>query len=141
MKEPNPLLAALKRATPWIGKLIADGGHLHSVAPNDAIGALQQMEAAIKQAETPLAIPALHLNGTSKGELIRQLSDAAHAVTKAHAALRDGAPHGRDYYVQPLGTFEIAEAQHIERLRKLEAVHQELEAIAVAVSDKEGGRP
>lgn len=45
------LLSACKRALPWLGKLIADGGHLESVAPNDAIGAMEQLEAAIKKAE------------------------------------------------------------------------------------------
>lgn len=44
------LLAALQRAVPWLGKLIADGGHMNSVAPNDAVGALQQAEAAIAKA-------------------------------------------------------------------------------------------
>lgn len=42
--------AALRRCIPWLGKLIANGGHLDSVAPNDAIGALQQAEAAIAKA-------------------------------------------------------------------------------------------
>ncbi len=44
------LLAALNRALPWIGRLIADGGHLNSVAPNDAIGAMNQAQAAIDRA-------------------------------------------------------------------------------------------
>jgi hypothetical protein len=44
------LLAACKRALPWIGRLIADNAHLNSVAPNDAIGAMQQLEAAIAKA-------------------------------------------------------------------------------------------
>lgn len=48
-------LAALRRAIPWLGKLIADGGHLNSVAPNDAIGALQQAEAALALALKPSA--------------------------------------------------------------------------------------
>lgn len=39
--------AALRRVIPWLGRLIADGGHLASCAPNDAVGALQQAEAAI----------------------------------------------------------------------------------------------
>ena len=38
---------ALRRAVPWLGRMIADGGHLNAVAPNDAVGALAQAEAAI----------------------------------------------------------------------------------------------
>jgi hypothetical protein len=45
------LLAALRRAVPWLGKLIADNGHADSAAPNDAIGALRQAEDAIAKAE------------------------------------------------------------------------------------------
>lgn len=44
------LLAALQRAAPWLGRMIADGGHLACVAPNDCVGALQQAEAAVVQA-------------------------------------------------------------------------------------------
>lgn len=38
---------ALRRAVPWLGKMIADKAHLNSVAPNDCVGALQQAEAAL----------------------------------------------------------------------------------------------
>jgi hypothetical protein len=50
IEAATELLAALRRAVPWLGKLIADGAHLNSVAPNDAIGALEQAEAAIAKA-------------------------------------------------------------------------------------------
>lgn len=43
--------SALKRAVPWLGKLIADRGHLAAVCPNDAVGALQQAEAALEMAK------------------------------------------------------------------------------------------
>ena len=45
------LLRAARRALPWIGKMIADGGHLAAVAPNDALGAMEELTAAIDQAE------------------------------------------------------------------------------------------
>lgn len=44
------LLEALRRVVPWLGKMIADKAHLNAVAPNDAVGALQQAEAAITKA-------------------------------------------------------------------------------------------
>lgn len=44
------LLEACQRALPWIGKMIADGAHMHSVAPNDCVGAMEQMQAAIAKA-------------------------------------------------------------------------------------------
>ena len=47
------LLAALRRAVPWLGKMIADGGHLAAVLPADCVAALDQAEAAITDATTP----------------------------------------------------------------------------------------
>ena len=44
------LLAALERCIPWMGKLIAEGAHLQSILPNDAVVALDQAEAAIAKA-------------------------------------------------------------------------------------------
>lgn len=50
------LYFACERMLPWIGKLIADGGHLNSVAPNDAIGAMQQAEAALAKTKVPKSV-------------------------------------------------------------------------------------
>jgi len=44
------LLAACQRATPWLGKMIADGGHLAAVLPQDAVRSLEMLEAAIAKA-------------------------------------------------------------------------------------------
>lgn len=43
-QQRDMLLAALQRALPWLGRLI------HAVAPQGAIGAMRQAEAAIKKA-------------------------------------------------------------------------------------------
>lgn len=43
----DELVAACERALPWIGKMIADKAHLNSVAPNDCVGAMEQLEAAL----------------------------------------------------------------------------------------------
>lgn len=45
------LLEACEAALPWIGKMIADGAHMNSVAPNACVGAMQRMDAAIRKAE------------------------------------------------------------------------------------------
>jgi hypothetical protein len=44
------MLLALKVAEPWLGKLIADGGHLEAAMPNHAVRALEMVVAAIAQA-------------------------------------------------------------------------------------------
>jgi len=44
------MLEALEKAVPWLGKMIADGGHLNSVLPRACEIALDQAEAAISKA-------------------------------------------------------------------------------------------
>ena len=77
--------------------------------------------------------PTIHLNGTSRERLAEDYANAAGAVRKAINALNDAAPNGRDYY--PQGDAAIGEAtrEHLERLHKLEAVRDELSAIAQAI--------
>lgn len=43
-KESENLLEALRRCVPWLGRMIADGGHEKCVMPNDAIRSLQMAE-------------------------------------------------------------------------------------------------
>lgn len=45
------LLAALERVVPWIGRMIADGGHMAGLLPQDAVGSLDRAEAAIAKAK------------------------------------------------------------------------------------------
>jgi len=55
-----------------------------------------------------LAIPTIHLNGTSADDLIEGLVRARHALNEAVSLLQDAAPNGRDYYVQTPSTFSLA---------------------------------
>ena len=83
-----------------------------------------------------LTFPAVHMNGTSKGDLIQQNVDAAHAVQKALDALGRAAPNGRDFYVIDSDAYSRAVAEHAERMRRLRAVSDELQAIAWDVSNQ-----
>ena len=87
-----------------------------------------------------LAIPTVHLNGTSKGELLRQLIDAINAIHTAEDKLAQACPNGRDYYVQGPSATALAMDQHAKRARALRSARDELEAIAEAV-DEQGKRP
>jgi hypothetical protein len=49
---------------------------------------------------TTLAVPTIHLNGTSRESLMEDLLGAYHALTEAIAALGRACPNGRDYYPQ-----------------------------------------
>lgn len=80
-----------------------------------------------------MMIPTVHMNGTSKKELFRQLFEAASAVTKAIDALNHATPHGRDYYLQGDDAIDRALAEHKARRAKLESVHEDIVQIATAL--------
>jgi ethanolamine utilization cobalamin adenosyltransferase len=84
-----------------------------------------------------LAMPSVHLNGTGKRTLLLGYQTAISALNLAIDAVRDTAPHGRDYYVQRNHPIQIAMAEHYARLEKLHQVARELEALAIHVSDQE----
>jgi hypothetical protein len=83
----------------------------------------------------PLAMPTVHLNGTSKESLLSGLCDVVHALHGAGRKLAAACPNGRDYYVKP-GSFSAALHQHESRMDKLREIIKELETIAEHVSDQ-----
>ena len=86
-----------------------------------------------------LAIPTVHLNGTSKSGLLEPLLEAATALHRAQRRLANTGPNPRDYYVQGDRAFEIAREQHAERLRRLADITNEIADIAEGILDQ-GGR-
>lgn len=87
-----------------------------------------------------MEFPTIHLNGTSKRELLEQYTEASHAVDAALDALYKAGPNGRDYYVQSASALYKAQDEHYARIKKLREVKQELDDIALHVADAEGGR-
>jgi hypothetical protein len=85
---------------------------------------------------TGLEIPTVHLNGTSKDELIKQLRDAMEAVHAAEKALTLAGPPARDYYVVGPQAVQSAMYQHRARMEKLADVARDLEYIAVRVMEQ-----
>lgn len=83
-----------------------------------------------------LIAPTVHLNGTSKDELIRQHVDVLQALRAAEKALAQACPNGRDYYVQPAGALAKALAAHEARIARVQSLIDEIEEIAVAVSEQ-----
>jgi hypothetical protein len=81
--------------------------------------------------------PIVHLNGTSKSDLINALSTAANAVSSAEKALRETAPHGRDYYVHKNpNAYRIALDHYRVRQEKLASIIEDLQEIAIKISDQ-----
>lgn len=71
--------------------------------------------------------PVVHVNGTPREVLFRQLGGAAQALRGALIDMRSAQPNGRDYY--PLGGHAINEAglDHQARLKAVAGVLAEYE--------------
>ncbi len=73
-----------------------------------------------------LIAPTIHLNGTSKEELLDKLTGALTTLNSALNAVALTAPHGRDYYLQGENAHAQARGQHNDRLRRLEEIRNEI---------------
>lgn len=76
-----------------------------------------------------LKTPTVHLNGTSREELLMQLKNAYYALGKTIEAVYRAAPHGRDYYPQGDDAINEAIKEHKSRLERLSSVRDELMTI------------
>lgn len=80
-----------------------------------------------------LVKPTVHLNGTGKQTLIDEWQDAVNILNAAYRALKLCGPNGRDYYPQGPDACSAATGQHFDRLRVIDAVKGELEALIIHV--------
>jgi hypothetical protein len=85
---------------------------------------------------TVLMMPMVHVNGTDKAELLRQVIDAGRDVNKAIETLDLAVPNARDYYPRGEGAYVVAASQHVERVNQLRRVRKELMQIAEAIADQ-----
>lgn len=83
-----------------------------------------------------LAIPTVHLNGTSQAGLLQQLMDAVSALRAAREAMQKAGPNGRDYYVQGDSSLRTAIQQHTDRLFKIDEVIADYETIMEGIADQ-----
>lgn len=83
-----------------------------------------------------LVIPTIHLNGTGKETLLREYVNAMNAVEAAIVALQEVTCHGRDYYPQGKEAITASMEQKQRQWLKLKEVHDELETIAIAISEQ-----
>ena len=82
-----------------------------------------------------MQLPTIHTNGTAREVLIDALCQANLALEQAYSALKETAPNGRDYYLQEATAFQLAVAEHNSRLRQINAVKDEIEAMALVISE------
>ena len=82
-------------------------------------------------------LPIVHLNGTSRDELIDLRRNAMSALHDALYFMAKMHPHGRDYYPVD-GLYEQALAQHAARVQAVESVYDSITEEALAL--QKGGR-
>lgn len=74
--------------------------------------------------------PTIHMNGTSAEELRDIYVEAYRAVNEAIEKVSAASPNGRDYYPQSATAINDAISEHRERLTKLQAVSEDMLALA-----------
>lgn len=79
--------------------------------------------------------PTIHLNGDSQKNLLSEATDAMHAINDARAALCRITINGRNFYPQGPGALEDAADQFAALLQRFDAIREEVEQYAIAVSD------
>ena len=73
-----------------------------------------------------LTKPIVHMNGTSRAELLKQYVAAYKAVGAAEDALSGTYPNGRDYYPSGPDAISAAMKEHHNRVMRLQTVKEEL---------------
>jgi hypothetical protein len=81
--------------------------------------------------------PVVNINGTSAKNLLEEYRAAGHALRTAIEAVSAMTVHGRDFQTAPEGLYQKARAEQVERLRKLQDVLKEVEAMHMAVYEQE----
>lgn len=77
--------------------------------------------------------PTIHLNGTSRDDLLNEIDNAYHLLNDAYDALKRTAPNSRDYYPQGANAMAAAEREHMGRMLKVDDVRRELQQLAEAI--------
>lgn len=84
-------------------------------------------------------VPTVHLNGSSKEELLGQVLDAAHAVDAAIRKLADAAPNARDYYPQGAEVIISAQQEHRARIEQVSEVYRDLLSLYEQIDEQGTG--
>lgn len=87
-----------------------------------------------------LVIPRVHMNGTSRQELLAQISKALGALAEADRALAEMTPNDRDYYVIDAGAGRQAREQHVKRRQALAGISTEILTIGERIADQTDNR-
>ena len=85
-------------------------------------------------------MPTLHMNGDSFVTLFEGHCEVAELLRETLSSLRANAPNARNYYVQGSDAFACARDEHMERVRKIESVLSDVEAILESLVNQHDAR-
>lgn len=77
-----------------------------------------------------MQLPTININGTDRGDLVKDHILAMQALRAAIEAVGAVSPHGRDYQTLPAGSYSVAAGEHAARMVALRTVLAEIETIA-----------
>ena len=80
-----------------------------------------------------MTLPTVHINGTSKKELMAGYRAQLDALEKALDSMRWNSPNGRDYYPQGPDAINEAAKEHAARMQKVQSVYDEIHEMAMAL--------
>jgi hypothetical protein len=82
-----------------------------------------------------MQLPTIHMNGTSKRQLVEQLTDVSVRLDVAYEAMKKAAPNGRDYYPQGPEAMDRALVEFAKRLKAIDAVKEDIDAFINAIDE------
>jgi len=82
----------------------------------------------------PLLAPSVHLNGTSKQELVEQRLAVMEAARALLQAMKGASPNGRDYYPQGDGAYKRAATAWNERREMVLRLLSDVELQAMEIT-------
>lgn len=91
---------------------------------------------AVHPSGRKIVAPSIHINGSPADRLREAFDRAYETLFQAEEAVIATAPNARDYYIQGPDAFNLAAAEHSERLRKLRSVREELEGLIIAIDEQ-----
>lgn len=84
-----------------------------------------------------MILPTVHLNGTSRDDLVEQRLGVIRALCDVEKALQAAWPHGRDYYPQGPDALNRAQQEWADRLDVLVVMREEVEEEAHQIRAEE----
>lgn len=81
-----------------------------------------------------MEMPTIHLNGTSREQLLEGYCEIVYGLNDALAAMRRNGPNGRDYYVNGPDSLSNALKEHQARIDKVTAIWKEFTQIAEEIA-------